>query len=209
MEEEISSNYMCYPTTKELWDNINQMNSYLGNQSQLYELTLKIGEMRQGEDSVSRYFNSLKQSWQYLDLFNDYEWKCLQENVEAHRIFKFLAGLNTEFVEVRGRIIGRRPLPPIGEVFSEVRREECRRNVMLKKKNFDGVTENSTLVTADANASRAITNPRKTDEWPRVWCDYCNKPRHTRETCWKIHRKPVKWKGSKPGNRSTCDSISK
>ncbi|GMP84964.1 hypothetical protein CsSME_00038293 [Camellia sinensis var. sinensis] len=31
MEEDISSNYMCYPTTKELWDNITQMYSDLGN----------------------------------------------------------------------------------------------------------------------------------------------------------------------------------
>ena len=35
MEEDISSNYMCYPTAKELWDNVNQMYSYLGNQSQI------------------------------------------------------------------------------------------------------------------------------------------------------------------------------
>ena len=41
--------------------------------------------------------------------------------VESSRIFKFLAGLNVEFDEVRGRIIGRQPLPSIGEVFSEVR----------------------------------------------------------------------------------------
>ncbi|KAJ4976846.1 hypothetical protein NE237_001952 [Protea cynaroides] len=45
--------------------------------------------------------------------------------------------LNAEFDEVRGHILGRQPLPPIGEVFSEVRREESRRSVMLGKK---GVT---------------------------------------------------------------------
>ena len=27
MEEDISSNYMCYSTTQELWENINQMYS--------------------------------------------------------------------------------------------------------------------------------------------------------------------------------------
>ncbi|KAM6591333.1 hypothetical protein CsatA_013938 [Cannabis sativa] len=35
---------------------------------------------------------------------------------------------------------------------------------------------------------------QKTDEKPRVWCDFCNKPRHTRETCWRIHGKPANWK---------------
>ena len=36
MEEDISSNYMCYHTAKELWENIHQMYSDLGNQSQVY-----------------------------------------------------------------------------------------------------------------------------------------------------------------------------
>ena len=50
----------------------------------------------------------------------DYEWKCSEDGnhyikvVECSRIFKFLASLNLDFDEVRGRIIGRQPLPPIG-----------------------------------------------------------------------------------------------
>ena len=35
MKEYISSNYMCYTTAQELWDNVSQMYSDLGNQSQL------------------------------------------------------------------------------------------------------------------------------------------------------------------------------
>ena len=38
MDEDISANYMCYPTAKELWDNVNQMYSDLRNQSQIFEL---------------------------------------------------------------------------------------------------------------------------------------------------------------------------
>ena len=58
----------------------------------------------------------------------DYEWKCLEDGnhhrkmVECSRIFKFLVGINLDFDEVRGSIVGRQPLPPIGEVFSEVQR---------------------------------------------------------------------------------------
>ena len=202
MEEDISSNYMCYHTAKELWDNINQMYSDLGNQSQAYELTLKLGEIRQGENTVTKYFNSLKRLWQDLDLFNDYEWKSSEDckhfkkTVEDNRIFKFLIGLNVEFDEVRGRIIGRQPLPSIGEVFSEVRREESRRLVMLGKRNLVNTIENSALA-ASINAGRTAT--KKPDEKSRVWCDHCNKPRHTRETCWKIHGKPANWKGSHEG----------
>ncbi|KAJ0026004.1 hypothetical protein Pint_06866 [Pistacia integerrima] len=93
-----------------------------------------------------------------LDLFNDYEWKskddCNQDKkiVDLGRIFKFLAGLNVEYDEVRGRIIGRNSLPPIGEVFAEVRREESRRHVMLGKKTAGSTTsmEGSALAIPEA-----------------------------------------------------------
>ena len=97
--------------------------------------------------------------------------------VEFSRIFKFLAGLNVEFDEVRGRIIGRQPLPSIGEIFSEVRRDDVATNSF----------ENSALIIAAA--SRNITSEHKIDKKSWVWCDFCNKLRHTRQTYWKIHGK--------------------
>eukprot|EP00261_Vitis_vinifera_P031452 XP_019072695.1 PREDICTED: uncharacterized protein LOC109121825 isoform X2 [Vitis vinifera] len=122
--------------------------------------------------------------------------------MEDNRIFKFLAGLNVEFDEVRGRIIGRQSLPSIGEVFSEDRREESRRNVMLGKKGPGVAIEGSALVTTGGGYNKVVAFQRKSDERPQVWCDFCNKPRHTRENCWKIHGKPANWKGKtsdKPG----------
>ncbi|RVW76413.1 hypothetical protein CK203_056591 [Vitis vinifera] len=208
MEEDINSNYMCYPTAQELWENVNQMYSDLGNQSQIFELTLKLGEIRQGEDNVTKYFNSLKRIWQDLDLFNTYEWKSIEDGLhhkktmEDNQIFNFLVGLNVEFDEVRGRFIGRQPLPSIGEAFSEVRREESRRNVMLGKKGLGVAIEGSALVATGGGYNKAAAFQRKLDERPWVWCDFCNKPRHTRENCWKIHGKPANWKGKtgdKPG----------
>ncbi|XP_028105813.1 uncharacterized protein LOC114304864 [Camellia sinensis] len=198
---------MCYPTAQELWDNVSQMYSDLGNQSQVFELTLKLEEIRQGDDSVTKYFNSLKRLWQDLDIFNTYEWKSVDDcnhhkkTVEDSRIYKFLAGLNIEFDEVRGRIIGRLPLPSIGEVFAEVRREKSRSSVMLKKKGTDESIEISSLI-SDAAANKAANYQPRFDDKPRVWCDFCNKPRHTRETCWKIHGKPVNWKSSKQGEKN-------
>ncbi|XP_035548064.1 uncharacterized protein LOC118349022 [Juglans regia] len=62
MDEEISANYMCYSTTKELWDNVSQMYSDLGNYSQIYELQQKISNTHQGEGSVTRYMNCSRKS---------------------------------------------------------------------------------------------------------------------------------------------------
>lgn len=113
----------------------------------------KIGKTQQGEDCVIKYFNVLKGLWQDLDLFNEYEWKSPDDcnhnkkMVENARVFKLLAGLNDEFDEVRGRILSRQPLPPIGD---------CRRNVMLKRKGTDGAMENSALTATNSNNSNTI-----------------------------------------------------
>ena len=32
----------------------------------------------------------------------------------------------------------------------------------------------------------------------RDWCDHCQRPYYTKETCWKLHGKPMDWK---PRNR--------
>ena len=91
-----------------------------------------------------------------MDPSNTYEWKSTEDfqhhnkTIEDNRIFKFFAGLNVEFDEVRGRIIGRQPLPSISEVFSEVRREESRRNVMLGKKGLGVAVEGSAFEVASS-----------------------------------------------------------
>ena len=176
----------------------------LGNQSQVYELTLKLEEIRQGEDIVTKYFNSLKRLWHDLDLYNDYEWESLNDcnhykkTVEDNRIFKFDIGLNVEFDEVRGRIIRRQPLPSVGEVFLEVRREKSSRLVMPGKMNLNNTVENSGVTGINASRNTA----KKPDEMSCIWCDHCNRPLHTREICWKIHGKPANWKGSHEGRFS-------
>ena len=50
-------------------------------------------------------------------------------------MYVFLAGLNKNLDEVRGRMLGRKPLPSLREVFAEVRREEGQRKVMLGENN--------------------------------------------------------------------------
>lgn len=120
--------------------------------------------------------------WQYLDLFSSYELKSPENGkhykkmVKDNRIFRFLIGLNAEFDEVWGRII---PLPSMGEVFSEVQREESRKLVMLGKKISTGVinSETSAPVTCEANVGKKI------DEKPSIYCDACEKPYLKCETC--------------------------
>ncbi|KZV14827.1 hypothetical protein F511_40885 [Dorcoceras hygrometricum] len=49
----------------------------------------------------------------------------LREIIERKRIFKFLMGLTMNQDEVRGRILGMKPLLNIREVFSEVAKKKA------------------------------------------------------------------------------------
>lgn len=75
-------------------------------------------------------------------------------------------------------------------MFSEVRREEARREVMLKnideqRTNVDG----SALMTRVPDLEIDRREGKK-----RPWCGNCKKPWHTRGNCWKLHGKPANWK---------------
>ncbi|KAL5844018.1 hypothetical protein ACOSQ4_009976 [Xanthoceras sorbifolium] len=131
-------------------------------------------------------------------MFNEYKWKDLEDGahyrkvLDNNHVFWFLAGLNVKFDEVRGRIIGRQPLPPINEVIAEVRREESRRMVMLGRKVVGSSVKTSALIIQDASANKVSF--QKHENKLKLWCDHCNRPHHTRETCWKLHGKPTNWK---------------
>lgn len=138
--------------------------------------------------------------WQEIDLFYDVEWACpfdaekYKKLLEKERTFDFLHGLTPDLDEVRGRLLGVKPFLTLRESFDEVRREESRKRVMLtpSKPEMNSMEiQGSALVSKQQNSRRS---PRQTE---RIWCDYCQKPYHTRDTCWDLHGKPADWKPKK------------
>ena len=111
-------------------------------------------------------------------------------------MYKFLLGLNKNLDEVRGRILGTKPLPNIREAFSKVCKEESRKKVMMGSQTTSTVTESSALAAHGTQYQPSDNRQRK----GRPWCDHCRKPGHTRETCWKIHGKPADWKPTRVSN---------
>ena len=126
-------------------------------------------------------------------MFYTINWESPADNnkynkmIEKDRIFDFLHGLNPILDEIRGRILGTKPLPSLKEVFAKVKREENRHKVMLQHQ--------TNLVLPHQNSALASIKQRdllsKTQGREKIWCDYCKKPYHTKETCWKIHGKPT------------------
>ena len=83
--------------------------------------------MKQGDQEVTEYYIGMLGLWQDLDLSCEEESECTRDSVrfkkkmENERVFEFLTGLNHKLDDVRSRVLSRRSLPSIQEVFSKVR----------------------------------------------------------------------------------------
>ena len=71
---------------------------------------------------------------------------------------------------------------------------------MLGKRSTGESIENSALIT-DAAAYKIANYQCRSDDKSQAWYDHCNKPRHTREKCWKLHGKPENWKSTSKERR--------
>lgn len=137
MENNVGQAFLPYLTTKAIWDSTKKKYLDLENTSQLFALTNKARELKWEDLDMTRYFDELTKLWQEMDIFNDNDWRCSEDDTcyrkmeERDRIHDFLAGLNKELNEMRGRCLATIPVPNILVIFSEVRREESRKRVML------------------------------------------------------------------------------
>ena len=101
--------------------------------AELFEIKGQLNELRQGDMTVTQYFNSLNRYWKQLDLFDSEKLGCTtcsikyKKIMEKERIFKFLLGLNKNLDEVRGRVLSTKLLPSIREAFFEGEKKAVRR----------------------------------------------------------------------------------
>lgn len=210
MDTEIGQNFLFYDTAHEIWMAAKETYSDSDNTADLFDIKGALHDLRQGEMTVTHYYNTLSRFWQQLDVFETMDWECLRDAsrykriIEKERVFKFLLGLDKSLDEVRGRILGTKPLPTIREAFSEVRREESRKKLMMGTRPFSNVQEGSTLISqgsTNIQEGTALVSQGSTydarQKKGRPWCDHCRRPGHTKETCWKIHGKPTDWKSNK------------
>ena len=157
------------------------------------------------------YYNSLKGLLMELDLYQNMEMKCtvdskkMRDMLEIERVFQFLLGLNPELDQTCERILGKDLFPDFNEAFSHICGEEsCKELMGNKTENCDSLTtENSALAMIKQN--QIVSDNKKLVDTDKMWCDYCNKSRHTRAMCWKLHGKPQNQKqiGNKGGNQPT------
>lgn len=98
MINEIGENFLLYSTAKEIWDAARDTYSSSDNTAELFAVGSILHDLRQGESSVTVYYNALTRYWQQIDLFEIHDWHCSEDKsryqkiVETKRVFKFLMG---------------------------------------------------------------------------------------------------------------------
>ena len=162
--------------------------------------------MKQGDQEVAEYYTEMLGLWQDLDLNGEEEWECTGDSVsfrkkmENERVFEFLAGLNCELDDVRSRVLNRRSLPSIREVFSEVRLEESRRRVMLDLPFGPKASALLRCGPHDGSSGPHVAGSSGPSlrQSKRTYCEHCKKLGHAKDTCWTLHGKPTNWKPRQP-----------
>ena len=71
MELSIAKPHMFMKTTKEVWDSVRETYSDLENSSQIFELKIKLWQLKQGDREVTAYYNEMVALWQELDQYYD------------------------------------------------------------------------------------------------------------------------------------------
>ncbi|KAJ1430123.1 hypothetical protein SESBI_07907 [Sesbania bispinosa] len=171
MTTEIGEDFIYYNIAKEMWAGVKKTHSNVDNTSTIFEIKSILHDLRQGESIVTEYFNNLNQHWQELNIYEETEWKCpedkkqYKELVKKDKIYKFVLGLDKDLNKVHGRILETKPFPKIREVFSEIRREESRRKLMLGNTLSDSTIESSALA---ARGNQYRPQQKKN----RPWCDH-------------------------------------
>lgn len=74
MTNEIGENFMFYDTAKDIWDAVKETYSDVDNTSAVFEIKSILHDLRQGESSVTEYFNILNRHWQQLDIYEEVKW---------------------------------------------------------------------------------------------------------------------------------------
>lgn len=84
MDESIGETYLFHPTAKDIWDAASLAYFDLEDSSQVFELHNCPRNLRQDDQPVIQYFNTLKKFGQELDLFTICEWKHPDDGALYH-----------------------------------------------------------------------------------------------------------------------------
>ncbi|KAF8405794.1 hypothetical protein HHK36_007871 [Tetracentron sinense] len=132
--------------------------------------------------------------------------------LQEDRVYAFLDGLDDRLDKIRGDVLQLRPFPTVGQAYAHVSHKALRQAVMITG-SADAVP-GAVLATKGLRLGSSAQPPTMHNEKHKpntssegLKCSHCGHPKHTRETCFKLHGYPDWWndlqakKGRDTGNK--------
>ncbi|XP_072080878.1 uncharacterized protein [Arachis hypogaea] len=175
----ITQSVVYFSTASSVWTDLKER-FFQSDILRIAELQEEIYALRQGNQSVTEFYTSLKTLWEELD--NSRLLSVCNCPAKTHRsqdfIIRFLKGLDERFSVVRSQVLLLDPLPPVTRVFALVVQHERQLH------NASGILDDQRTIAAAVETRRpplgcgrgyASSNPRRGNSGSSKICSYCGK----------------------------------
>ncbi|KAH0688955.1 hypothetical protein KY289_016313 [Solanum tuberosum] len=129
MSPEIMKRYILLPTAREIWKALSTTFYDGADELQVFTLNQKAFSAKQNCRSLSSYYGELIEIFCELDrrdkviMENEKEVSSYRKSIQRQRVHIFLASLDGEFEQIRGKILRKDPVLELEECYSMVRCE--------------------------------------------------------------------------------------
>ncbi|XP_074375255.1 uncharacterized protein LOC141717027 [Apium graveolens] len=183
----------------------------ISNGTQLFGLHKELNELSQGSNNIANYFTKLKMLWDdidYLTLIPTCTCGCkcgasqkLSKFQQDQRVIQFMMGLNDTCSIMRGSILMRSPLPTVSQAYSLILQEESQREIHSRRHfSADSTSLNASTYKHQQSHQSGVSFHKKFAGDSRkvtLQCNYCKKPGHSIDKCYKLHGFPPDFKFTK------------
>ncbi|KAL4576370.1 hypothetical protein LXL04_012463 [Taraxacum kok-saghyz] len=198
LSNDIAESVLYSTSAKEIWKDLDDRFGQ-SNGAKLYHLQKSISDLSQGSDDLATYFTKLKKLWDELNSLSSIS-TCtcgsaqqVQEEKQNQRLIKFLMGLNGEYGAVRGNILMMKPLPSVAQAYALLIQDEKQREFNSSSNFFP----ESAAMNSKANVNFTKNNYEGKDNKKNIICNFCKKPGHIANKCYRLIGFPKEFKFTK------------
>ncbi|XP_070029640.1 uncharacterized protein [Nicotiana sylvestris] len=208
LSKDIAESVLYSKTANEIWKEL-EVRFGQCNGAQLYQLQKELSDIVPGTSDIAGYYTKVKRIWDELYTLNTCvhctcECNCggkskTFKSLQDGRLIQFLMGLNDIYSAVRSNILMLTPLPSVNQAYSLLIQDEKQRKIHVAQHPVETAFlagNQQTYFQKYANGEgkfKANLEGKKSN----LMCNYCKKPSHSIDKCYRIIGFPSTFKFTK------------
>ena len=190
IHSDLVNQFFDYTTAKDLWKGIEALYSSGRDGLRIFDLTVKVTTIKQGENSIEVFYGKMISIWKEIDRMIPNPMTCDKDRttynvlVQQNCLDQFLTGINENLDKEKRDILNQDPLPSVEAAYAQSRREIIRRNIMSGTS-----TPSTTLIEIGLGliSKKKLENSNfRKEEKSHLKCSHCGGSKHTKEGFFKI-----------------------